>query len=174
MENTLIEPPPSSATLLGWAEMTPAQRNDRVGKLIGAEPLGQYYLYLDGRESCGLPCTRDEKEKAEGLVAYIRGKGWTKFASEHGFPDAWRKSAEARLVEWHIRHSDTPGGGWEVVQAIRTAGYAVSVESMADGDWFIQARQSPRVFQAAAPTMAEAACLIALKMPWPNRNYAAL
>lgn len=156
----------------GWALLPATQRNLIIAKLIGAKLLSQFYLYIDGKEYSPLPHQAHEREQAEGLAAYARGEGWAEFSARHGLRDEYRESVEARLIEWPLRYSDTPGGGWDVVEAMRAQGWHIEVASTGDG-WMITIDDNNphhgRIIEHG-PNMQIAACLAALRCPWPNKE----
>jgi len=153
-----------------WATLPTTERNSLIAKLIGAKLLSQFYLYIDGKEYSPMPHQSHDREKAEGLAAYVKGECWAEFAAERGLKDEWRESVEAKLIEWPLRYSDTPGGGWVVVEAMRDQGWDIKIESTGDG-WMITVDENNphhgRVIEHG-PTMQAAACQAALRCQWPN------
>ncbi len=75
-----------------------------------------------------------------------------------------------RTGEWPLRYSDTPGGGWDVVEAMRGQGWDIEVASAGDG-WMITVDDNNphhgRIIEHG-PTMQAAACQAALRLQWPN------
>jgi hypothetical protein len=147
-----------------WLSMSACERNLVIAKVIGAELLGQFYVYAEGRQYCATPLWRDKVEEAANLESHMRGKGWKTFAKDHGFQHLSPDQVELRLCEWAMRYSDTPGGGWEVIEWLKKkcewlwigateAGWEVAAVAKGDED-----------FTTSAATMAEAACLMALEL----------
>lgn len=140
-----------------WRSLPANHRNNIIGMLIGSLPLTQYWLCVGGARFSPTPYTAADKEKALGMAKFARGNGWEEFAARNNFPTEWRDTVQLELEAWHLRYSDTPGGGWNVIEAIRNEGFSVTVQSCADG-WRVTADE----VEAKATTMAEAACLAAL------------
>lgn len=165
-------PPSELGAAPGWALLPATERNLTIAKLIGAKLLSQFYLYIDGKEYSPMPHQAHEREKAEGLAAYAKGEGWAEFSAQRGLKDEWRESVEARLIEWPLRYSDTPGGGWDVIEAMRAQGWDIEVASTGDG-WMVTIDDNNphhgRIIEHG-PNMQTAACLAALRCPWPNAD----
>lgn len=80
-------------------------------------------------------------------------------------PFLFAEEVEATEQIWHIRYSDTPGGGWNVIEAMKSAGFSMVISSVKDG-WRVTCDDgNPHHGNSSeiAPTMAEAACKLALR-----------
>lgn len=154
--------------LRAWDSMSARQRNDAVGRLIGADPLTQCFITV-GKLELATPHGGDALEEAEALAGYARGIGWEEFRSRHGLEDAQRSSVRAIVKRWHLRYSDTPGGGWEVIENLERRGFRVTVQSRVKGWWtvILENDRGNRAATTIAETMAEAACLAASRVLEP-------
>lgn len=172
--NTKSTPPPEGlAEATGWDELTADQRNTKVGEMLQAEPMRQTWLVRTTSEGKritlgGLHLSRDE---AEIWLEHAKQSplNWReKMGAEQPFAFAPQVAVEE--VVWHIRYSDTPGGGWIVVEAMHAAGFAVVVQTTKSG-WKVTCDDgNPNHGRSSevAATMAEAACKLALRRLRPN------
>lgn len=147
-----------------WSELTTTERNDLIGFSIGFKPATQCYIGHNGVKLLTTCFTEAEIEKArEHLAEMQSAKLWPIFLKKFS---ALRKEMRGQLdiiVErWHINYSSTPGGGWEVIEWLRTRG-AVVVAS-AGSAWRVSFdyHEDRDTITIEKPTMAEAACLVAL------------
>jgi hypothetical protein len=161
------------AARTGWAELDAQARNNYIGELIKAPPLTQLYLALDGKMMWLTPKGEKDLDELSGMVAEWQRtkkayKQWQKVTPE--LLDEWRGRISVQVQRWHIRYSDTPGGGWDVVEALGKLGWQVKLEAVWP-NWKITCDDlSPhrgRVIETA-PTMQEAACLAAMRCFPPN------
>lgn len=159
---------PALVPLMGWDEMTAPERNNYIGDLIKAPPLTQLYLALDGKMLWLTPKQEKDLVEFSGWVADWQRtkKAWKQWQKTSGeLLDDWRGRITVQVQRWHIRYSDTPGGGWDVVEAIGKLGWQVKLEAVWP-NWRITCDDlSPhhgRVIETA-PTMQEAACLAAMR-----------
>lgn len=155
-----------------WLSMTACDRNRVIARVIGAELLGQFYVYADGVRYCATPLWRDKEEEAANLEKHMRGKGWKTFAKDHGFQNLRPDQVELRLCEWALRYSDTPGGGWEVIEWLKGKCEWLWVGATEDGWEVIAVAHGEEDFTTSAATMAEAACLMALELSQHNDEVA--
>lgn len=152
---------------LPWSGLTPRQKNNRIGELIGAEPMGTVFLARNGERLWETRYTLAELDEMQAGIAKWQSTAaeWRKFLKAAPTLDpSWR--GEISLVVWkcHIRYAETPGGGWAVVEALRKRGFLITATTSLAG-WHIAARRNGDVFghSAEAGEMHEAACLLALK-----------
>ena len=143
----------------GWPSLTATERNHLVGETLGMEPLTQCWLGVDGKML--LRTAWDEKQKGEAAamarMINTYDQLWSDSLADYPSLKPEMRGKLAVIVDrWHLRYSDTPGGGWEVVEWLRKRG-PVNVASVAP-DWRVAFGDAA----ATAPTMAEAACLMAL------------
>ncbi len=168
MSEQLESKTPSDAAAC-WADLAPNDRNALVARAIKDELLGQWYLAFDGRPYHPLPHPRGHKEEADKVLAVVRSREfWKEHSRDHRLPADGREKVSLKLVEWPLRYSDTPGGGWVVVEAIRAAGYAVQIATCRGG-WRVTVIVGPDPVSMVAETMAEAACQVAL-LVLPNKE----
>lgn len=148
---------------------TAFERNQLVGNTLGMEPLTQCWIGCDGKKLVWTRWEEKQKSEAEAMARMIDDNDtlWAESLAE--FPSL-KPEMRGKLVviveRWHMRYSDTPAGGWEVIEWLRGRG-EVTVQSVAD-QWrviFDDGHPHHGRLSLAAPTMAEAACLIALRLP---------
>lgn len=139
-----------------WQDMSAWQRNWLIGSLMKAEPMRAFYLRWQGKDFAQLR-TKDAAD-AERWLRIAKGGElqWKTLVDE--VPWTAREEVTIHVDEWHVRYSDTPGGGWIVIEWLRLRG-AVNVASIGE-QWRI-AHERCEV-AVTAPTMAEAACRMAL------------
>lgn len=152
------------STTTEWADMTAFQRNWLIGEMMKAEPLRAYYLRRDGR-NIGQLEVKDEGEAKSWLnIANMSLTNWVKLMPE--VPYECRAEVAIHVETWHMRYSDTPGGGWEVVEWLRKRGQ-LEVMSCALGGWTVRLHV-PSEYHGdpaeTAPTVAEAACRVAMRV----------
>lgn len=167
-----------------WEDLTEEQRNNRIGELIGAEPMRQSWIVweykfhnLEGIERTikkTLGSLTLSLAESEAWLAHAKQSEriWKQKFDEKTCP-TFKERDQVKIVEqvWHIRYSDTPGGGWLVVEAMIKAGFLINIEGDHAGwkitcdDWNPHHGRSTE----KAATMAEAACKLALRRILPNR-----
>jgi hypothetical protein len=148
-----------------WADLTTAQRNNLIGNLIGADPIRRPYMARDGKYLWYCPITAEEADERSKWLAEQQAteESWKQFRKD--FDD--RITAEDRgkitieIEEHHIRYSDTPGGGWMVIEAVRKAGYAVQIASTGKG-WKAMTIVGHDALCVRSESMEDAACQLAL------------
>ena len=147
-----------------WETANANERNQFIGDLIGAEPLSQYYITYKGKHMAPMPYSGADKEKAEELFAFCTGEGWNEFCKDRGILKTDKALVGLELFRWHMRYSDTPGGGWDVIEAIRKRGFFIQCRSLSGG-WEVSGSPAGTFGKICrvAPTMAEAACLLAIR-----------
>jgi hypothetical protein len=151
-----------------WIDLTPAQRNNRIGELIQAKPLAQLYLAVDGKFFSWHHLEVDRIEELRTWVTEWQSterefKKWIKSAPS--IREEWRGKITVEVDHWHIRYSETAGGGWDVILALRAKGVGIQVSSSGD-QWMLVglAAQGSATHVVKAATMQEAACLLATEM----------
>lgn len=164
-------PADQSATAVGALALAPCwpsgafERNQLVGDTLGLEPLTQCWIGCDGRKLLRTRWDESQKAEAEAMARMINtyDKLWNDSLADY---PSLKPEMRGKLVvivdRWHIRYSDTPGGGWDVVEWMRKRG-PVNVASVGD-QWRVAFGDDAET----APTMAEAACLIALRVSSAN------
>lgn len=157
-----------------WDVMAPGVRNRVIASILGLELLGQWYIHCDGKPWLATPYSREQKKEAEKLFKRAGTKrGWKVFTQAHGLPETskfedWKLTLE--LVEWPLRYSDTPGGGWEVIETLRKKGFEINIRTVHNflqfRGWKITVSEIDGAIVAAldAETIQEVACLAALKI----------
>ena len=152
-----------------WAELTPERRNTLIGELLGATPLQTVWLVWEpkkedgsvlGRKHLGQLGSMPMENAHEWLAAAKTSQAeWTR----RGMEISYLLRDEVVLSEhrWHLRYSETPGGGWDVIEKLTRSGYTVQVQVSAKDCKVIAA--GDQNFAERAPTMAEAACKVALR-----------
>ena len=155
-----------------WDEMDAEQRNNLVGKLISAKPLSQLWIGWRGIKKLQLPATNDETQKYKDQLAELQKIDieWNPFIAKHHptIMNCMRGQLEIIDEQWHMRYSDTHGGGWEVLEALKRMGYFVRVETERIG-WSVRVSEEADSICYAASSMAEAACRVAIKLLAPNK-----
>lgn len=148
-----------------WSELTATERNDLIGFSIGFKPATQCWFGCGGKKLIRTAWSEEQKSAAEALCRMVQQHDqiWTEsLADWPSVKPEMRGRLEVIVERWHIRYSDTPGGGWEVVEWLRTRG-AVVVAS-AGSAWRVSFdyHEDRDTIIIEKPTMAEAACLVAL------------
>jgi hypothetical protein len=161
----------STSTEKPWEEMTPCERNTHIGELIGAKPMSQLYLALDGKQLWMLPKGEDDLAQMRQLVTQWQEvttdwKRWMKNIAE--IQDEWRGRITVEVANWHIRYSETPGGGWTVIEHLREKGFPVTIYSEPANNWRILVKEragdrAPGV-NAVSPDIHVAACEVARRI----------
>lgn len=152
-----------------WADLTGDARNTLIGERLGAQPLRNIWLQwtikgadgsVIGRRNLGQLGSMSMADAEQWLADAKKSKAeWTR----RGVQLDWLLRDEITLFEqrWHLRYSDTPGGGWRVVEAIHKAGYSVQIATCRGG-WRVSVIVGPDPVSMVAETMAEAACQVGL------------
>ena len=148
------------------------ERNQLIGDTLGLEPLTQCWLGVDGKKLLRTRWDEKQQSEAEAMARMINDNDTLWNESLADFPSL-KPEMRGKLVvivdRWHIRYSDTPGGGWEVVEWLARHGH-VRVESV-NGQWrviFDDGHPHHGRCSEHAETMAEAACLVALRFSSAN------
>lgn len=141
--------------------MPPADVNFAIGNLIGAEPMRRPYIARKGEFLwyCGI--AEREIEAKQAWIAEVQDTvdAWERFLVDFDkrITRADRGKISIEVEEHHIRYSDTPGGGWNVIEAIRESGRAVVVSSFKAG-WQVKCTYGGQPVIGKSDTMAKAAC----------------
>lgn len=144
-----------------WPTEEAFARNQLVGEALGMRPVTQCWIGIGEKKFWITPHTEEERDKAQALIDYFtkNDENWAHFVREKkGAIDEMRDKLAVVVERWHIRYSDTPGGGWKVVEWLHKLG-PVNVASVG-AQWRVAFGEHAET----APTMAEAACLIALRV----------
>jgi hypothetical protein len=151
--------------------MKPRQRNWFIGELIKAEVLSQCFLAVGGKQVLMTPYTEKDRGKVDAIVVALRASDdlWAELKTNNPqVRDKCRTQLEVKVERWHLNYSNTPGGGWAVVEWLVAQGYGVMLEADAEAV-HVHAAEAGAMEQthAHSKTMAEAACrlLLALKAP---------
>lgn len=150
-----------------WTELTPTERNDLIGDSLGFTPTTQCFIGYCGEKLCSTIYTEKQLAEAnEQLRKMQTAELWPIFKKKFTcFSPEMRGHLEIIVDRWHIRYSDTPGGGWCVVEWLNAKG-DVDVLSEGKGQWrvvFDDRNPHHGKISIQAPTMAEAACLVSLE-----------
>ena len=149
-----------------WTKLTTTERNDLIGESLGFKPATQCWISYQGKGVLITASTEETRAKAEELLQYMQRPEnqafcLAKYPSLR--PEMFGKM-EVTVERWHIRYCDTPGGGWCVIEWLNAKGN-VDVLSEGKGEWRVcfddRHPHHPKI-SIQAPTMAEAACLVAL------------
>ena len=152
-----------------WADLSTVDRNTLIGNLIGLDAIRHTYLARDGAYlwACQIP-VEEAAERNQWLAGQQKTETlWKRFRRNYDK----RITAEDRgkitieIEVYHLRYSDTPGGGWKVIEAIRPHVENIFVMSCDDGQWEVMAIPlggGDDDVTCKAPTMQEAACELAL------------
>lgn len=153
-----------------WTELSAGQRNNIIGELIGGEPIRRVEIVWkadDGKTFVlgSLPCMPIEKAKEWLDHARQSRENWEVKFDGLNHPFCLADQVHVREDVWHIRYSDTPGGGWFVVRALQSAGFSINISSVTTG-WRVSCDdENPHHGTSAevAETMEEAVCKLALR-----------
>lgn len=152
-----------------WADLGAAERDNLIGEMLGAEPHRNIWLVwtikkadgeIIGKRHIGQLGNMSMEDAEAWLVSAKKSKAeWVR----RGIDLDWLLRAEITLFEqvWHLRYTETPGGGWKAIEALRAAGYAVQIASCRGG-WRVTVVVGPDPVSMVAETMQEAACQVAL------------
>jgi hypothetical protein len=165
------EPTPSPGATC-WADLSTAKRNNLIGKLINGNVILRPYMARDGKYLWYCPITADEAVERGKWLAEQQAteKSWDRFLEDFDkriMPED-RGKITIQIEEQHLRYSDTPGGGWMVIEWLRGQGWehaaSVSVASVKDG-WQVtfddgNPHHGRRI--VISETMEDAACQVAL------------
>ena len=152
--------------LEAWSGLSPEERNERIGDLLEMKPATQCWIGIAGKRFWITPHTEEKRDEAQALIDYFTksDKNWAFFVKEKkGACDEMRSQLEVIVERWHIRYSDTPGGGWQVVEWLRNHG-TVWVMSRTNG-WgvvFDDGHPNHGRIDIGSATMADAACQVAI------------
>ncbi len=147
--------------------VSPSEVNNTIGNLIGAEPMRRPYIARSGTFMwyCGI--AENEIEIKQAWIAEVQDtvEGWTRFLVnfDKRITLSDRGTLSIEIEEHHLRYSDTPGGAWRVIEAIREAGYSVQISSLKTG-WKIACTLGGEPAVAKSDTMAKAACKCAISI----------
>jgi hypothetical protein len=155
-----------------WAGASSCERNAVIGKLIGGEVIRRPYIAREGKYLW--PCMITAAEAAERnkwlLEQQSTPESWARFRSD--FDE--RITAEDRgkitieIEEHYLRYSDTPAGGWMVIEALQKLGCSFEIKTLRS-EWQVVAIDSEGdIYPAICETMEEAACKAALRFFEPN------
>lgn len=153
------------------------ERNQLVGETLKLEPITQCWIGCDGRKLLRTCWDEHQQAQAEAMARMINtyDKIWEDTLADcPSIKPEMRGKLVVIVDRWHLRYSDTPGGGWEVCEWLRRFGH-VRVESVHD-QWqvsFDDGHPHHGRCSEYAPTMAEAACLVALRFSAANNDSAA-
>lgn len=151
-----------------WDEMDAEQRNNLVGKLIDAKPLSQLWIGWSGIKKLQLPATNNEIQKYREALKEIQKIDikWNPFIAKHHPTIMHFMRGQLEIIDdqWYMRYSDTPGGGWEVIEALRAKGARIVIESELNG-WSMRTDLNGRSYVwCGEPSIAEAACRSAVAL----------
>jgi hypothetical protein len=135
-----------------WNELSPQERNALVGDTLGFKPVTQCWFGCDGQNLIRTAWSEEQRGAAESLcrMVQLHDKLWTEsLADWPSIKPEMRGRLEVIVERWHIRYSDTPGGGWTVIEWLRARGQ-VQIRSV-DAGWLV----SNDGLAEIAPTMAE-------------------
>lgn len=156
-----------------WADLSVSQRNNIVGNLIGGDVIKRPYMARDGKYLWYCQITAEEaQERGKWLTEQqATEQAWARFRKDfdNRITADDRGKITIEIEEHHLRYSDTPGGGWMVIEAMRKAGYAIQVSHDASS-WIVGTGRHNEPIGMSAPTMEEAACKLALLI-LPNSIY---
>ena len=145
-----------------WNEGTSETRNLMIAQLIGEPLLNQCYISFQGKKVLLTPCTEEQKEGLQEALDWYQSsaKNWREFIKSKGpeITPEMRGKMYVEVVRWAMRHSDTPGGGWVVIEALAKR-FPVSVSKVVNG-WRVACGN----IAFDAETMAVAACLVAIEV----------
>lgn len=145
--------------------LAPYDKGQAVGDLIGGELFFNYFLEADGLYLWAICQPEDEQclqKDLDGLQS--SDKQWALWkVKEPRLDDTWRRKITLSKKGHHIRYFDTPGGGWRVIEVLVERGFTIQLQSLAHG-WKIAAALEGETQSTSAPTMQEAACLMAVKL----------
>jgi hypothetical protein len=162
-----------------WADLEPAERDNLIGELLGAEHHRNVWLVwtikkadgsVIGKRHIGQLGSMSMEDAEAWLASAKKSKAeWTR----RGVDLDWLLRDEITLFEqrWHLRYSETPGGGWCVIEAMIKAGFAVQISGN-DARWKVTVMKGAEAICMRAPTMEDAACQVAL-LVLPNATSAA-
>ena len=146
-------------------------RNNFIGELIGAQPLQQIYLARNG--TMLWPTSYDVAELdncRENLARWqSTAKEWRSFTKATSDIDpSWRGQLTLEVHKWHRRYSEVPAGGWSVIEHLAEHHCDdVHISKVAAGWHLSVVTKAEREFSQIAPTVQEAACLMAVKIIEP-------
>lgn len=147
-----------------WQALDATQRNMLIGETLGFKAITQCWIAHNGQRLLQTRWDAEQRKEAEAMCRMMQDYDqlWKDSLVEYpSLKPEMRGKLKVVIERWHIRYSDTPGGGWDVVEWLRERG-AIAVESMQTG-WAVYLRlKNGESVVRDAPTMAEAACLVAL------------
>ena len=159
---------------IDYTQLTDAAgRNHFIGELIGAEPLEELHLLLDGKFLWPI---RKPKSQWPEVPKWFEDwqsseKRWQTFIK--GMPDfkaEWRGRITTEIYRWHLRYSDTPAGGWAVIEHLRTHHCtSIWIHTFWPDKWELIAHTDggSKLNTIIGDTFAEAACLMAVELIKP-------
>lgn len=165
-----------SAATEAWLALPEGSRDEQIAHLIGGQLIHNYHLALDGEILWRILTPADIEAERKAIASWQRNdrewKSWRKITPS--IDDDWRGRLTIIDVPYALRYSGTPGGGWVVVDHLARQGFAVSVTNVADGvSWLVLVTQKDglRTVSHQSPTMAVAACLVAIDALQPATSF---
>lgn len=160
-EDTGPEQRPALGALSGWPSLAATERNHLVGETLQMKPLTQCWIGHAGRQLLQTAWDESKKGEAEAMCRMMQDHDrlWENSLADYPrLTDEMRGKLTVIVDRWHLRYSDTPGGGWVIVEWLRARG-PVNVASVGDY-WRVAFGDEAET----APTMQEAACRMALRV----------
>ena len=162
---------------ISWPDLTDEQKNTLIGELIGAKPMRNIWLqWMPKNKDGSLLCKKNLGQL--GDMSMEDAEEWLKSSKKskaewvrRNINLDWMLREEVNLTEqlWHINYSNTPGGGWIVVEALRKS-FDVLIRSIGE-EWRIDCGLGNDSFAVKSQTMADAACQMALLLLGKNREW---
>lgn len=150
-----------------WAEMTPCERNWKIGELIGEKPLAQLYLAVEGKQLWPMAKVESELEETRKMVGEWQrcSKQWKYFMKVNAgaIRPEYRGKITVEVHRWHIRYSEVPGGGWNLIEHLCKNGFLFTIHTCPTG-WTIIATKDGKAFRATDQSVQAAACKMILEI----------
>ena len=134
MKNTTDPVPQALAMANGWSELSPEQKNNLVGETLRMKPLTQCWFGYEGKKLLRTPWTEEQRKEPEALarMSQTDDELWASWlVAQPSLQPEMRGKVTVEIDRWHLRYSDTPGGGWMVIEWLHGKG-TVRIETVAD------------------------------------------
>lgn len=160
-----------------WSDMNTMQRNTLIGGLIGAEPVSQCFLAVDGKRVLITPYAEKDRGKVDAMLVALRASDelWQELkANNPQAKDEWRTQIEVEVERWHLGYSNTAGGAWMVVEWLVAQGYeftlaAAQPSALRPHAVTVRLFELPGQYHSGAgATLEEAVCEVLLKFKAPE------
>lgn len=151
-----------------FLQLKPSDKNRVIGELISGTVLYNYFLQA-GDAFLWSIFQPDDVAAFERNIKRMQASNadWAAWKKDNfRLDDSMRGKITLGKSGYHIRYSETPGGGWMVVEFLRAAGYKIQITTPSENKWAVHCQKAmhDRLVSRESDTMEMAACLLALQV----------